>query len=47
MKMTIFRTVNYRWRLLTLKSGRPYIKREMTRKGFDKFMKGEISLWQD
>jgi hypothetical protein len=36
--MTIFRTLNYRWRLLTLRSGKPYIKREFTHRGFKKFM---------
>lgn len=41
MKMTIFRTMNYRWRLLTLRSGKPYIKREMTHQGFTKFMNGD------
>ena len=46
MKITIFRTANYRWRLLTLRSGKPYIKREMTSRGFKKFMKGDLKLWQ-
>lgn len=38
MKITIFRTRNYKWRLLTLKSGKPYIKREFTKGGFNRWM---------
>lgn len=38
MKLTIMRTKNYRWRLLTLKSGKPYIRREFTDKGLDKWL---------
>lgn len=39
--MTIFKTLNYKWRLLFLKSGKPYVKREFTLRGFDKWMGGK------
>ncbi len=38
MKITIFRTLNYKWRLLTLSNGKHYIKRELTKQGFRKWM---------
>lgn len=38
MKLTIFRTRDYKWRLLTLKSGKPYIKKEFTLTGFRRWM---------
>lgn len=36
--MTIFKTLTYRYKLLFLKSGKPYIKREFTHYGFTKWM---------
>lgn len=34
----IFRTLNYKWRLHFLKSGKPYITREFSKHGFNKWL---------
>jgi len=39
MKVTIFKTRTYKWHLLTLKSGKPYIRREFTLYGLNKWLR--------
>lgn len=37
MKITIFKTPTYKYRLFTLKSSKPYIRRELTPQEFKKW----------